>query len=327
MILETVQERSVLTALTLANRAPSVHNSQPWRWRFGRGSLHLYADLRRWLPVIDPDGRDVLLSCGAVLHHVTVALAATEIRATVHRLPNPDEPDHLAAVELTPGTCTATELALAGAISRRRTDRRRFDNWPVPVEHLRLCTAAAAGHGAVLRAITEAGQRTMLAAAIDYAAAEQDADDRYAGEIAVWSGRYVAPDGVPAANVPRAGDDAATLPMRRWAEGRLAQPPTPEDEAVIMALGTSSDDRLSQLRAGEAASAVLLRATELGLGSSVLSQPLEVPATRRLVRDQVLGGTLSPQLVLRIGWPPAGEPEIPASPRRPVTDTVERLPR
>jgi hypothetical protein len=165
MILETVQERSVLTALTLANRAPSVHNSQPWRWRFGRGSLHLYADLRRWLPATDPDGRDVLLSCGAVLHHVTVALAATEIRATVHRLPNPDEPDHLAAVELTPGTCTATELALAGAISRRRTDRRRFDNWPVPVEHLRLCTAAAAGHGAVLRAITEAGQRTMLAAA------------------------------------------------------------------------------------------------------------------------------------------------------------------
>ena len=69
-----------------------------------------------------------------------------------------------------------------------------------------------------------------------------------------------------------------------------------------MVLGTASDDRLSQLRAGEALSAVLLQAAQMGLASCPLSQPLEVGSTRRLLAT-VLGGTLSPQLVLRLGFP------------------------
>jgi hypothetical protein len=68
-------------------------------------------------------------------------------------------------------------------------------------------------------------------------------------------------------------------------------------------LGTASVDTLSQLPAGEALSAVLLQATPMGLASCPLSQPLEVGSTRRFLRDEILGGTLSPQLVLRLGFP------------------------
>ncbi len=102
MIIETVSEKSVLAALALASRAPSVHNSQPWLWRLGPGVIHLYSD-PRWLTATDPDARDLMLGCGAVLHHATVALAATEIASVVHRLPNRAQPDHLAAVELMRG--------------------------------------------------------------------------------------------------------------------------------------------------------------------------------------------------------------------------------
>ncbi len=322
MIVETVSEKSVLAALDLACCAPSVHNSQPWLWRLGPGVIHLYSDPRRWLTATDPDARDLVLSCGAVLHHLTVALVATEIGSVVHRLPNRAEPDHLAAVELMPGTSTATDLELAAAISRRRTDRRRFADWPQPAGHLDLLTRAAAGQGALLRAVTEPTQRRLLAAAIDYAAVEQDSTPGYPTEIGLWSGGRAAACGVPAANVPRSGNDAMVLPMRRWADGDLVQRRSGEDGATILVLGTSSDDRLSQLRAGEACSAVLLAATGLGLASSVLSQPLEIPATRRLVRDGVLGGTLCPQLVIRVGWPPAGAPPLPATPRRPVSELL-----
>jgi hypothetical protein len=72
---------------------------------------------------------------------------------------------------------------------------------------------------------------------------------------------------------------------------------------------------------------VLLGATELGLAASVLSQPLEIAFTRRFLRDRVLAGAVNPQLLLRVGWPPAGAPEIPATPRRPVVETVTRFPR
>jgi hypothetical protein len=88
---------------------------------------------------------------------------------------------------------------------------------------------------------------------------------------------------------------------------------------------TTSDDPLSQLRAGEALSAVLLHATDLGLATCPLSQPLEIPATRRAIRDEILDGTLCPQLVLRIGW--ACGPPLPATPRRSQLDVVDQLPR
>jgi hypothetical protein len=91
---------TVKTAVAMAVRAPSVHNSQPWNWRIGYSSLHLYADPDRQLRETDPDGRDLILSCGAALHHLRVAFAALGWAAEVHRLPNPDEPDHLAAITL-----------------------------------------------------------------------------------------------------------------------------------------------------------------------------------------------------------------------------------
>ena len=90
---------------------------------------------------------------------------------------------------------------------------------------------------------------------------------------------------------------------------------------MLAVLGTASDDTLSQLRAGEALSSVLLTATTLGLASCPLSQPLEIGSTRLMLRDIVLEGTLSPQLVLRLGWPPVKR-SLPATPRRSSADTA-----
>src|ERR1044072_245708 len=90
---------TLISALDLANRAPSVHNTQPWRWALGTTTVHLMAAPDRRLPIADADGRDLLLSCGAALHHLRVALAALGWRTEVHRMPNPSDPTHLAAVE------------------------------------------------------------------------------------------------------------------------------------------------------------------------------------------------------------------------------------
>lgn len=324
MIIDHVDQGTVRSALTLAVHAPSVHNSQPWRFVLGEASVHLYADFRRWLPATDSDGRDLVVSCGIVLHHVRVALAAAGIRVSVHRMPNPDRPDHLAALELRPGAPADAELGLASAIMRRRTDRRRFADWEVPEGFLQEFAAHAAEQGALLRPVTGGRERSILLAAIQDAAAEQEDDPAYRTETAVWSGRIADDTGVPARNLLRdpLGTGAGTA--RRFAEGVLEQVDSRTDDgAALLVLGTASDDPMSQLRAGEAASAVLLHATELGLATCPLSQPLEVDAARTAVRDAVLGGSLCPQLVLRVGWAPTG-PELPPTPRRPIGRTVDR---
>jgi nitroreductase len=325
--LAAVDRRTVRAAIELASRAPSMHNSQPWRWVLGPHSVHLYADLRRWLPATDADGRDLAVSCGAVLHHLRVALAAAGLAAEVHRLPNPDEEDHLAAITLRPAAPAESDLGLARAVSARRTDRRRYGSWEVPGGFVDELIQRAAEQGAVLRPVTSGHLRDVLRSAIRDADRVQEDTPGYRTETALWSGGTADGTGIPAGNLlpDPAGTGAGTA--RRFSSGTLEQPRGPEtDGAVLLVLGTASDDTLSRLRAGEAASAVLLHATVLGLAGCPLSQPLEVGGTRAIVRDRVLGATLSPQLVLRIGWAPTGPP-LPATPRRPVDDTIDRVPR
>ncbi|MGW3472255.1 hypothetical protein ACWDKQ_28165 [Saccharopolyspora sp. NPDC000995] len=81
-------QETMRSALAPACRAPSVHNSQPWRWKLAEHSVHLYLDRSRLLGVIDPTGREMVISCGAVLNHACIAFTAQGWRARVHRLPN-----------------------------------------------------------------------------------------------------------------------------------------------------------------------------------------------------------------------------------------------
>jgi nitroreductase len=325
MIIEYLDRRTVRSALQLAVRAPSVHNSQPWRLVLGRSSVHLYADLGRWLPATDPDARGLMQSCGTLLHHLQVALAASGISATVHRLPDPDRPEYLAAIGLRPTPPTDTRLGLAAAIVRRRTDRRRFGSWDVPDSLLHELAGTAAEQGVVLRHVSDTWERSILLDAIRDAAAGHEADAAYRTETALWSGRFADDSGVPAANLLKDLTDAGTA--RRFSLGLLEQAdPQAGDGAALMVLGTTTDDPRAQLRAGEAISAVLLHATELGLATCPLSQPLEVGWTRAKIRDELLGGTLLPQLVLRVGWAPPGR-ALPPTPRRPIDETIDHIRR
>ncbi|WP_067857224.1 Acg family FMN-binding oxidoreductase [Nocardia shimofusensis] len=313
-------EHTVETALALAGRAPSVHNVQPWRWRVGDRSVHLYLDSTRTLPSTDPDLRDIMLSCGAALHHLAVAFTALGWAAVVNRLPNPDDPDHLAAVTLVPHRPTEQDVALSRAIPRRRTDRRHFTSWPIPPGHLSLFSERAGSLGAVVR-VVDAGERRHIVAAAREAARLHSEDESYRFELAMWTGRHSSADGVPAhsTTAPRPGDE---LPARVFAGSELADPAVEADHAELLMIGTSTDDRLSQLRAGEAISAILLTATNIGLATCLVTEPLEIPAQRTALRVEVLHDTAFPQAFLRVGWAPTSAHPLPMTPRRPVAELL-----
>lgn len=313
------------SVLTMATQAPSVHNSQPWRWRVGPQSLGLYADPSRRLPHADPDRRNLILSCGIALHHCVVALGAMGWHATVHRLPNPADPDHLAIITAVEQPAVELEFMLTAAIGRRRTDRRIYSSWPVPWGDIALMGARAARAGVMLRQVDGVPQ---LRAIVATAVARHAADADYQNELSAWSGRRGSMSGVPADNTPDP-EPAAPIPGRAFAGAALAQPsggPAPDDNAVVVALGTETDDDMAWLRAGEATSLVLLSATAMGLATCPVTEPLEITETRDAVRTEVFGTSGHPQMLMRVGWAPVNAEPLPATPRRPLCDVSEWLP-
>ncbi|WP_068269331.1 Acg family FMN-binding oxidoreductase [Aldersonia kunmingensis] len=306
-------------AITLATRAPSVHNTQPWRWRLVDDRIDLFADDSLMLSAADSDGRELLLSCGAALHHLRTACAAAGWATEVERMPRLFHPTHLATIRLTEHRPTSDELSLADAIVQRRTDRRPYDAHPVPPDQLQAVLAAATGTGALAREMSPI-EGIYLGAAQRAAARRHAGDPDYRLELVMWSGQECTSDGVPASNCV-APQGNAPLPARVFVQGAAADDESaPMDYASLIVITTESDDPTARLRAGEAMSAAMLEATRLGLATCPVTEPLECLDIRADIRRELLDDKAYPQMVLRVGYAPAGEVE--PTPRRRVADVL-----
>ncbi|GAB1692683.1 Acg family FMN-binding oxidoreductase [Krasilnikovia sp. M28-CT-15] len=308
-------------AATTAGYAPSVHNTQPWHWTVLPDRLELTAQRDRQLAAIDPEGRLLLISCGAALNHARLALAAEGWRCTVDRLPDPARPDLLAV--LTPTghrAATADAMRFVQSMEVRHTDRRPLSERPLPREVLQALAEAARAEGAYLHVLT-AEQVYDLAAAADRAAAVEAADEGMQQELAYWTSRRDGL-GVPQYTLP-AEQPATTVPERDFGRaGTLPTAPGHDRAASYGLLYGDADEPLWWLRAGEALSAVWL--TAIGLGASVLplSSVIEVATTRAALRHLVadLGW---PYVVLRLGYADPDQPGPMHPPRLTAAQVVD----
>ncbi len=315
----------LVTAVEDSLAAPSVHNTQPWQWRFGRNDVELHADRGRQLTGTDPDGRDLMLSCGAALHHLRVALAARGLGCIV-AYPDPGNGDHLATVTPTSGPADPVAAALYSQIDRRHTERRRMSHRPVPAELLAELAEQARHAGADLVPVADAATRERLVAAFREAAARQRFAPGYAAELQLWTRRAAGTqDGIGAGNIAtplengfplRTFPGQAQLTQPRPAAGS-ATPATDEvaDAAELMVIVTEGDTTADRLGAGEALSAVLLHAARHRLATTPLSQATEVAQSRDAI-GQALQTARQPQILVRVGWPATAAGELPATPRR-----------
>lgn len=278
----TVPERVGRHLVGIACRAPSVDNTQPWAWRLRPDGMDLYADHQRRLPRADPTGRDLVISCGAALHHVQVAARATGWSSDVRRFPEAGAPALLAEVRLHPAAPPHGAADEMAALRDRRTDRRRFTSWPVPAQRLATLTAAAREHGVGAVALTDVAERFRV-------------------ELLVSRARLLL--------AREAGTDVG--------DGRDV-----EGSDGLVVLYAEDDSPVSWLRAGEGLSALWLDAVRSGLSVVPLSHVLEVEETRAALRHTVLGGLAVPLLLVRVGWQAISRSQLVPTTRRPLDQVL-----
>lgn len=323
-----LDDKTVVSLVAQATAAPSMHNAQPWRFRFlaGERLLRLYADPGRAMPRSDPDNRALHIGCGAALFNLRVAAAHADLFPETRLLPEPGDPLLLAAVHLADpaGRPQGEDLArLHPAIRERHTSRHPFADKEVPEDVRAALRDAAAREGAELSFPDSWHAETVLDLVRD--AESRDVMNPEANaDLVRWTRlgdeADIAVDGVPEyAFGPRRRDGQA--PVRDFAgRRRVADRGTTSFEQTphLALLSTPGDSPADWLRAGQALQRVLLEATLVDLATSLTSHALENPGLRLLARDPDSGhGQV--QMVLRIGYGPRG----PATPRRRVADVLE----
>lgn len=319
-----LSKRDATWAVEQACLAPSVHNTQPWRFTWDGALFHLYADTNRGLTASDPDGRELVLSCGAALFNLRLALRKLGYDADVRLLPDGTDPRLLARVAATESSpANADERRAYAAMTRRHTHRGAFDDQPVPPDVAVTLQRVAELELAQLVFVADPGQRRhvlTLARAAERALAN-DVDVQ--AEIGEWT-------------PPPGSNRKDGVPVSAYAAEPVSQPDdlAPRDydqgrgfglgEAVVNAPGlvavlvTPGDREEDWLRAGQALERVLITAAERGAFAALHSQLTEVAHLRgELRRELCVSGY--PQMLLRFGY----APDVERTPRRPVSDVLQ----
>jgi nitroreductase len=307
--------------LTAAGRAPSLHNSQPWRFRLTPSTIELHADRDRRVPVADPDDRELRIGCGAALFNLRLALHGLGIRPLVTILPIRSRPDLLAVVRAGGHKpITPDQQRLLSAVPLRRTNRHPFSDAQVTRQELYALRRAAQDENCWLHLLEERRQRSALQRIAARAHDAQMSDPRFRAEFTDWTARASDTSGVPASAggpVPEPQDRWVLRDYTAGAGGTRVPGKDFEAEPLVAILFAHLSGPEAEIRAGQALQRVLLTATAEGLSTSFLSHVVEVPLAREELR-RLVGATRPPQVALRIGhgWP------VPATPRRSPADLV-----
>jgi len=306
--------------LRAAVAAPSMHNTQPWRFRFAGSVIEVHRDRERELPAEDPDGRMLYLSLGAAVFNLRVGAAALGYGTDVHSVLDRSRPDLVAEVQLVGGGVETEELfRLAPYVLLRRTNRQPYVDRRVPDDIRRVLLLTARLEGADLQWVDDATRRKWLHLATNDAGREDDRSLARTEERRRWVGGERRVDGIPSAALgPRA--DVPDSPVRDMAATpKDAQRPAAsfEKEPQLAVLSTRRDGPAEWLRAGQALERVLLEATTDGVSTSLLNQAIEHDTLRWLLHDPA-GDWSRPQAIIRFGY----GPPVPPTPRRPLADVL-----
>lgn len=325
------ERRTGISALTLsmaqaARLAPSIHNTQPWRFVPLEAGLAVHEDPTRALPVVDPTGRLRALSCGAAVTNAALTASVSGLRPVIDRRLSADDPTLIATILATDhgrpaGSVPSEDQRRFDAIPRRRAHRRLHRHEPLTAHEVEVLREAVLGEGA-RPVIPDARRRRLLGALLRDAAHHQLSDPGFLEEVGSWirhpTEGGAAGDGIPAASLGTVPYPSDSLVHDGWDDDELDRLPIEDDleASTVVAIATLDDTRADHVVAGMALQRLWLEATARDLAVTFADQATQWSASR----DQAAAAMGAPgalQVVVRVGHPLV---DVPPTPRRPLDE-------
>jgi hypothetical protein len=308
--------------LAAAVAAPSMHNTQPWRFEIDGHVIDVYLDGSRTLPAEDPTGRAMRIAAGAATFNLRCAAETLGYGTWFGLAPYPrEEPDLLARVVIEPSGTRNDELAdLAAQIPHRHTDRNPSDATPIAEDVRVALMQAAYAEGAELTWLGEAEVRAVRDLVLDTDLREIS-DWHRSAERTRWIGGARPVEGIPSsalgprpAGYPGTVRDMGTRPL-----DRMRKESAFEAHPDLAVLSTDHDEPADQVAAGAALERVLLTAARAGVSASFLNQPLEFDDLRAKVQ-QLTQRPGHADMIIRFGHSHPGT----GTARRPIADFLPK---
>jgi len=311
--------------LRYAILAPSGHNSQPWKFSVGKDEIQILADETRWLKVGDPDQVNLHIAIGCALENLLIAAEHFGYDHQVTYFPEPNQEELVATVKFTPrepapsgskGQSSFREPALFSAIPNRHTNRKAYEERPIPKNDLRRIQNCCVEEGIRLHVISDLDTKRNVNELLIRGHATMIADPDFRRENAYWLGQGLF-------NIPRLLTRLVQwvvpyLKLHRSVfvvmDTRLVM-----SAPALVVLSAGVNDRVSQVRVGQVFERVCLTATMLGLCVHPLSGAVDVPELKAQVSKLLPNSDEVSQHVFRLGY---AEPVKSFAQRRPLGEVL-----
>ena len=326
-------EETYFRLIDYASKAPSSHNTQPWKFGREEDTILLYPDLSRSLPVVDPDNHALFISLGCALENLVLAARHYGFDATVEtcreRIDDPVSVKLSALSELPDGGHTK-HSALFAQIKPRQVTKGPYKEDALDWDTLRKIKAMPAEQGVQIQLILPGEQSEKLLPLVVEGSNRQFANKAFVRELVDWlrfseKEAMKKGDGIWSATMglPALGRTIGSFIMKRLV--------TPRSEARrwkklfrksagFVLFSVAQDDPEHWIRLGKSFQRFGLETTAMGLKHAHMNMPLEEEPVRQKLAASFGIGKMTPLLLLRIGY---ADP-APYSFRRNLHEMIEK---
>lgn len=310
----------------LATKAPSGHNTQPWKFSIEERSITIYPDYKRSLPVVDADNHALFISLGCAIENIVIAANHKGFMSNILNFPK-DAKEECIRISFQEMNCCEWD-PLYEMIRQRQSTRCLYDGKPIPEAHLEQLQEAAQQEDVECIFITDKKDFEPLIGFIKEGNLLQFSNKAFVNELISWirfskRDAYEKADGL---NAQSMGMPFIPQWLGKWilnylvsgrSEARKWEKLIRSSSALVLFVAQQHHKK-NWLHLGRSFQRMALTASQLGIKLAHVNMPCEELKVRKKLVWHYQLGEKQPLLLVRLGYAKA----MPPAMRRPLSEVL-----